>query len=158
MWHLIPKGSTIVNYSSRMETNRKLPTLWLQSSNLWLQSFYMIVSRLFVKIVFCKLLIFPKSETFKKRITLKSSQRLIQTRCICRVQLRQKCAAVCKNRKFPISAETQPSAAAACIKRRLCESAFRKTGHYITLIVFCHRFEFDHYEEIIQIIPRVCHP
>ena len=112
----------------------------------------MIVIRLFVKIVFCKLLIFPKSETFKKRITLKSSQRLIQTRCICRVQLRQKCAAVCKNRKFPISAETQPSVAAACIKRRLCESAFRKTGHYITLIVFCHRFEFDHYEEIIQLM------
>ena len=47
--------------------------------------------------------------------------RLIQTSCIWRVRLRQKCA-VRKNRKIPISVETQASAAAARVKRRSSEA------------------------------------
>ena len=39
---------------------------------------------------------------------------------------------VCKDRKFPISAEMQLSAAAACIKRSSCESAFMSSLGYKT--------------------------
>ena len=52
--------------------------------------------------------------------------RLIQTSSDWRMLLRQKCA-VQKNRKIPISAETQPSAAAACIKCSWYESALYLT-------------------------------
>ena len=40
------------------------------------------------------------------------------------MQMRQKCA-MWKNRKIPISAETQPSAAVTCVKPRSYESAVK---------------------------------
>ena len=56
--------------------------------------------------------------------------RLIHTLCVWHMRLRQKCA-VQKNRKFPISVETQPSATAACVKRSSCESTFK--NRFVTL-------------------------
>ena len=53
--------------------------------------------------------------------------RLIHSRCVWHMQLWQKWAVQkIENRKFSISAETQPSAAASCVKRSMCESAFNK--------------------------------
>ena len=53
-------------------------------------------------------------------------------KCIWHVQLRKKCA-VQKNRKISISAEMQPSAAAACVKHSSCESALTAPD--------CHRWQ-----------------
>ena len=67
--------------------------------------------------------VIKKSMRVIKQRRIKLSVRLIHTSCIWPMQLQQKCA-VWKNRKFPISAETQLSAAASRVKRSLCELTF----------------------------------